>query len=134
MDTIQKGPRSNFLEFLFVFSFLLLFKHTHNINFTVLVIFRCTGDITYFHSVVQYHGYFLLIFYWSTVNLQCCVNFCCPAKWLRYIHVCILFYFLFCCGLFLIIKCSSLCTIVISQFYMWWFASAHPRVLVLPSP
>ena len=32
--------------------------------------------------------FFLLknIFYWSNVDLQCRVHFCCTAKWFRYIH------------------------------------------------
>ena len=35
-------------------------------------------------------------FYWSIVDLQRCVNFCCPAKWFCYTHLYILFYLLRC--------------------------------------
>ena len=36
---------------------------------------------------------------WSIVYLQCCVNYCCRAKWLDYIHTHILFHILFHSGL-----------------------------------
>ena len=29
--------------------------------------------------------------YWCIVDFQCCINFCCTAKWLSYTHVYILF-------------------------------------------
>ena len=33
----------------------------------------------------------LLYFNWSPVDLQCCVNYCCMAKWFSYSYICILF-------------------------------------------
>ena len=33
----------------------------------------------------------LFFFNWSTVDLQCCANLCCTAKWLSYTHLHILF-------------------------------------------
>ena len=34
-------------------------------------------------------------FYWSIVDLQCCVNLCCTGKWLSYTHIDILFKYSF---------------------------------------
>ena len=38
---------------------------------------------------------FSFLFYWSTVDLQCCVHFCCAAKWLSYAYTYFLFLSLF---------------------------------------
>ena len=38
---------------------------------------------------------FFDFFYWSLVDLQCCINFCCTAKWFSYTHIHILFYVFF---------------------------------------
>ena len=35
------------------------------------------------------------LFYWSLVDLQCCDNFCCIAKWFGYTNIYILFHSLF---------------------------------------
>ena len=31
--------------------------------------------------------YFLNLFYWSIADLQCCINFCCTAKWVIYVYI-----------------------------------------------
>ena len=36
-----------------------------------------------------------LLCYWSIVDLKCCVNYCCTAKWLSYTYIYILFHILF---------------------------------------
>ena len=53
--------------------------------------------------------FFKFIFYWSMVGLQCCVNYCCTAKWLSYTYIYTLFHILFLYGLSQDIDYSSLC-------------------------
>ena len=55
------------------------------------VLFKSLGFVavafTYRSSGVLCSTFFsvLVLFYWSIVDLQCCVNICCTAKWFSYI-------------------------------------------------
>ena len=50
----------------------------------------------------------IFLYYWSIVDLRCCVNFCCPAKWLSYRSEHSFSYF-FCYGLSEDIESSLTC-------------------------
>ena len=94
------GPRS--LEF---------YKHPRWFwcKLTFQNIFNPSSDQAgYFFS--NAFSYFLkMLFYSSIVNLQCCINFCCIAKWFSYTYAYILFHILFHYGLSQDIVYSSLC-------------------------
>ena len=82
-----------------------------------------------------------LKFYWSTVDLQCYVNFCHIAKWFSYIHYIILFHILFHHGLSQDAEYNSLSYIVgpccLSILYVTvcicWAQTPNPSLL-LPLP
>ena len=44
-------------------------------------------------------SFFNNLFYWSIVDLQCHISFCCMVKWFSYTHMYILFHILFHYGL-----------------------------------
>ena len=50
-----------------------------------------------YNSIIRIQAtkfYFLNLFYWSIVDLQCYINFCCTAKWLSYTYL-YTFFFIF---------------------------------------
>ena len=53
------------------------------------------------HSLHRLSYRTAFILFWSILDLQCCVNFCCIVKWFSviYTYICILFYILFHYGL-----------------------------------
>ena len=77
-------------------------------------------DIFLFFFWSNWYIFFLKKFHWTIVILECCVNFCCTAKWL--LHICVyicsfiiyifLFHVLFLYGLSQDIEYGSLCRIV----------------------
>ena len=64
----------------------------------------------YFYTLATGKQPFLFFYFnFLMVDLQCCVNFWCTAKWLSYTHIYILFYILFHYGLSQDIEYSSQC-------------------------
>ena len=68
-----------------------------------------TEQLTHTHAHTHAHAHTHI------VDLQCCVNSCCTAKWLSYTHthththIYILYYIIFHCGLSQVTEYSSLC-------------------------
>ena len=65
--------------------------------FTTYLIIWCISFLTFFDAclitgwnyVVSVTWFFFFLnFYWSAVDLQCCVSFCCRAKWISYTLAC----------------------------------------------
>ena len=75
--------------------------------------FLCASVTPYFldflFASLSTHSLFLNLFYWSMVDLQCFVNFCCEAQWFSYTYISILFHIPFCYGLLHDTDYSSLC-------------------------
>ena len=38
-------------------------------------------------------SFYCVFFHWSILDLQCCANHCCTAKWFSYTHIYILFHY-----------------------------------------
>ena len=85
---------------------VILFLHLLCLNFFIFTFILYNIVIA---SEIKTHSFF----YWSIKDLQCCADLCCTAKWLSYIHIDDLyFYILFHYGLSQYIEYSSLCCTV----------------------
>ena len=89
------------------------------------------------NSCLPVFFFFFNLFYWSIVDLQCCVNSCCTAKWFSYTYIYVPFHILFHYDLSQSIAYSSMCYRVgpccWSVLYIL-FASANPKLPLHPSP
>ena len=79
-----------------------------------------------------YYFLFQLIFYWSIVELQCCVNYSCRAKWFSYTFIYILFHFLFHYVLSQDIEYSLLCYTVGPCCFSSLYIPVQPSPTPLP--
>ena len=70
-----------------------------HVNSWVSTHFYFSTNIAFIPSLSFFSSFIIiflhLLFYWSIVDLQCCVNFCCTAERLSYTHICILIHTLF---------------------------------------
>ena len=93
LKCIDIGPLVNYIAIVIVERFWksVFYIYSH--------IYYLTNH-TYHYHIFTYtdtipsglHSFLKKNFYWSIVDLECCVNFCCIAKWLSCTHAYNLFY------------------------------------------
>ena len=50
--------------------------------------------------------YIFILFYWSVIDLQCCVNYWCTEKWFSYSYICVYIYIYTYCFLNILFRYS----------------------------
>ena len=54
-----------------------------------------THVFIYYIFAKVYFDYFSFLFSWCITDLQCCINFCCTAKWFSFINIYIIFHLVY---------------------------------------
>ena len=83
-DTTYHLSSSLFPHYL-EFGFPQLRPTSLNAPWSLMLLFSFISSLL-FH-LIKNPKFLKNLFYWSVADLQCCVNFCCTAKWLRYIYI-----------------------------------------------
>ena len=68
--------------------------HRRKVWHDVMVLPECVNLVLGLAQLenIQIFIFSQILFYWSIVDLQCCVNFCCSAKWFSFIYIFIYIY------------------------------------------
>ena len=95
----------------------------------------CVGILNAIWSFAILKNFFLIYFYWSIVDLQCCINYCCTVKSLSYICIHILLILLFiyltmlglccCMAFYLVLGSRDYPLISVQGFSLQWFLVAR---------